>query len=222
MIDSWIKELETLDLSQNKYSQFGEELYIKHILGNIGFGNKFLVDLGASEGLWLSNTRLFTTEFGFNGILMDFDAKGSPLVHHHVITKENVVDLLRGYGCPQEFTFLSIDLDGNDYDIIKEVCSVYSPRLIVCEYNGMFEEHECVKIKYNPDHVNKSNDYFGFSFGACLKLAENLGYKVIFQNKLQNAYLVRKDLLEFPDAKIDLKFTKKESTYSKEGEWESV
>src|SRR4051812_48619809 len=125
-MDNWVSYLPKLDLSGNKYSQFGEEVYINYILANIGYRNKFVVDLGANEGKWLSNSRMLIEEFGFNNILLDYDTKGSPLVHDEFITAENICFLLEKYSCPKEFTFLSIDLDGCDYFILKELLTKYS------------------------------------------------------------------------------------------------
>ncbi|MHB8410265.1 MAG: FkbM family methyltransferase [Acidiferrobacterales bacterium] len=213
----WTEEIKNVSLADNKYSQCGEECYIEYILKNIGSGNNFLVEFGAQNGFWLSNSRRFI-EKGYDHILMDYDASGD--VHKEFISKENICELLKKYDCPKEFSFLSIDIDGNDYWVLKELCREYSPKLIVCEVNGVFPIDDCRTIKYNPDHKHLHNDYYGFSMGACIKLAKELGYAVVFQNDSLNAYLVRKDLVE--DKEYELNYVPKHSTYSHEGEWVSV
>jgi hypothetical protein len=217
-----VNNLYKLDLKGNTYSQSGEEIYIEELLKHLGEFNKFVVDLGAQGNKELSNSRMFMDKYGYSHILMDYDTRDNPNVHKEFITAENVCELLKKYNCPQEFTFLSIDLDGNDYDILKAVCSQYSPRLVVFEFNGVFPISVSKKIKYNAAHRHLHNDYYGFTLGAGLKLAEQLGYRVIFQNNALNGYMVRKDLLADPEQQMTLGFEPKHSTYSSEGEWETV
>jgi len=211
----WVDEIKNVDISKNRYSQNGEECYIDYILKNIGFGNNFVVEFGAGDGDSLSNSRYFIKEYGFKHILMDYSS--GPEVHQEFITVENICDLLKKYECPKEFTFLSIDIDGNDYWVLRKLLTKYSPRLIVCEINGVFPIEDCRVMEYNPDHKHLNNDYYGFSLGACKSLADWFGYKVIFQNNSLNAYLVREDLVE--DKEYELNYSPRHSNYSHEGAW---
>lgn len=204
MSNNWIKEIGQYRFKQ--YSQTGEEGFIQFILDNIGHGKKFLVDIGAGDGQYLSNTKYFIETQGYKGILLDGNSHGNDKVKEVWITKDNIVETLKKYKCPKEFTMLSLDLDGNDFDIIHAICGYYSPRLIVCEINGTIPEGVSKKIAYNPEHTWQNNDYYGFSFSAGLKLAEMIGYKAVFQNDALNLYLVRKDLLDEPEMTIDLNF----------------
>lgn len=206
-----------------KYSQTGEEGYIKYILDNIGYGDKkFLVDIGAWDGEHLSNTKCFIDERGFTGLLIDGDNRGNPKVKQEWITAENVCAVLKKHKCPKEFSFLSFDIDGNDYFVIKEILSIYRPRLIVCEVNGTIPAGISKTIKYNPNHQWNNDDYYGFSFSAGLKLAEATGYRVIFQNDSLNLYLVRKDLLADPDS-IHVSFSHNPyHPHNPTGEWVEV
>lgn len=198
--DAWIQKLYSMDRFK-KYSQTGEEGYIKFILDNIGYGKKrFLVDVGAWDGAHLSNTKWFLDEHGFKGLLIDGDNRGNKEVQQEWITAENIVSILKKYNCPKEFDFLSYDTDGNDFYIMREMMSVFRPRLIVCEVNGTIPLGVSKAIRYNPSHTWNNDDYYGFSFSAGLKLAEQMGYRVIFQNDALNLYMVRKDLLADPDS----------------------
>jgi hypothetical protein len=204
MNDNWISEIHAHRFK--KYSQTGEEGYIKFILDNIGYDNKYLVDIGAWDGFHLSNTRYFIEEHGFKSLLIDGDNKGNTEVKQEWITKENVCALLKKYRCPKKFTFMSFDTDGNDFDIIEEICGIYRPSLLVCEVNGTIPYGISKKIAYNPNHVWNNDDYYGFSFSAGEKLAEKIGYRIVFQNDALNLYMVRKDLLANPEAPIYLPF----------------
>jgi hypothetical protein len=224
MKDTWIQDIKNHKLK--KYSQTGEEGYIEFILSKLPKGPGFLVDLGARDGYSLSNTRMLI-EKGYRHISLDYDTREAKDVHKEFITRDNVTRLLEVYGCPALFDLLNIDLDGNDYDILEAVLRAYTPMLVVAEFNGTIPEGESKKIIYNPDHNwnPKEQNYYGFSFSAGLKLAEKYGYKVIFQNDHLNMYMVRKDLLEDPNADIPLGF-KRQSYWGinkqKEHLWEQV
>lgn len=221
MENNWIEQIH---LHRKKiYSQTGEEGFIEFILQNIGDGRKFLVDIGAGDGQHLSNTKYFLEECGYRGVRFDGNNHGNPEVREFRITKDNVCDLMRRYKCPKEFTFLSIDIDGNDYDILHKILTVYEPMLVVCEINGTIPEGVSKKIPYNENHVWNNDDYYGFSFSAGIKLAEAMGYRAVFQNDALNMYLVRKDLLENPDAHINLNFQHCQyHPHNPQGVWEIV
>ncbi len=203
--DAWIEDLKNIIPLPRVYSQYEEESYIGFILNNIGVVNKFLVDIGAGNGAYLSNSRLLLDEYKWNGVLID-GAYENEYVKKHFVTAENILGILKKYGVPEEFDLLSYDTDGNDYFILQKILSKYSPRLIICEYNGTLPVNSSVTIKYNPDHRFEENNYYGFSFEAGKKLAEQFGYRVVFQNNITNMYLVRKDCLANPEAQINVSY----------------
>ena len=220
MTDTWISEIGQHRFK--KYSQCGEEGFIRFILSNIGYNNKFLVDIGAWDGTHLSNSKLFV-ECGYTALLIDGDNHGNPNVKKEWITRENVCDVLAKYDCPKEFSLLSYDTDGNDFDILLAILTNYKPDLVVCEINGSFPLGVSKKMVYNPSHVWNNNDYFGFSYSAALKLAEMTGYKVVFQNDSINVYMVRKELLANPEAEIQIPFAQRHGhPHKPDGLWENV
>lgn len=203
--DNWISQISNAPAIQ-QHSQYGEEGFLKFILDNIKPENKFIVDLGAGNGLELSNSAYFIEHCGYSGLLIDGDNKGHESVKQEWITKENILEVLSKYNCPKDFALLSFDLDGNDYDILSEMLTVYSPKLIICEINGTIPLYTSKKMSYNAQHVWNNDDYYGFSFAAAYKLAEKTGYKLIHQNNSLNAYMVKKDFLIDPEMYIEIPF----------------
>jgi hypothetical protein len=170
---NWIKELYNIE-KWNKYSQGGEEAYIDYILKELPTEN-FIVEIGAGDGYHLSNTRYFI-ENGYDSILIDADNQGNAEVKMHRIIKENVNAILSTYNCPTKFDFLSIDTDGNDYWILDELLTKYSPSFIVAEFNASVQKDKSVSIKYDSNFIWQGDDYYGFSLEAGKKLAEKHGY----------------------------------------------
>lgn len=220
--DNWIYQIPNAQRFK-KHSQTGEEGYLNYILQNVGYGNKFLVDIGAWDGFHLSNTRYFIEEHGYNHLLIDGDNRGNNEVKQEWITKDNVCDIMKKHNCPKEFSLLSYDTDGNDFDIIHALCSEYKPDVIVCEVNGTIPFGISKKIKYNPYHTWNNDDYYGFSYSAGLKLAEMIGYKVVFQNDALNLYMIRKELMVNPNMDIPIYFQHNPyHPHNPIGAWENV
>lgn len=203
MKNEWIYQLPSIPIMDNTqkgiYSQFGEEGIWDFIFKNIGTTNKYFVDFGASElGLGYSNSRSLM-ERGWKGLRMDGNADKNSGIKQEFITKENIVSLFEKYDVPEEFDFLSIDIDGNDYWVLEKILEVYSPRLIVAEFNGTLPIGEARAMKYNPNHSWGENDYYGFSFEAGRKLGHKFDYAVVFQIHSTNMYFIRKDLVDWQD-----------------------
>lgn len=196
----WLKDIKRQS-QKIKYSQNGEEYILKYILDHIGVTNKFFVDLGAWDGTHLSNTKIFR-ESGWNGLLVD--GKDFPGVYKSFITKENIIETLEIHKVPLDFDLLSIDIDGNDYWILKELLSKYKPRLIISEYNSEHPPEESKTIEYDPEFQFWPCDYYGYTFGAGLKLSREFGYTVVYQNSNTNLYYLRNDLVtEEPEFRIE-------------------
>lgn len=201
------------------YSQTGEEGFITNIMNHIGgWKEKQIVDLGAWDGVYLSNTRYFE-QIGCKRVLIDGDDRGSSDVHEHWITKENICQLLNQYNVEKEFDLLNIDIDGNDADILESILKEFRPRLIVSEFNGALDG--CKKMKYNPNHEWNNDDYYGYSLEYGNKIAYENGYRIVFQNDSLNLYYVREDLLD-KDLQVDLKFKKANYHPHVDGEWEEA
>ena len=185
-------DFDNIDLSENIYSQYGTECIIKNIFEKIGLVHKSLVDLGAGDGMYLSNTRIFV-ESGWNACLIDGNGTGENGVKKAFITRENILSLIEG--TPNEFDLLSIDLDGNDIYILEEILTHYSPRLIVSEVNGSINPEKSLTIPYNAAHEWENDNHYGYSLAARHKLAQKFGYTIICNHLNLNLFYLRNDIL---------------------------
>lgn len=186
---NWIERLYEIK-NKDFYSQNGEGLIIESILLNLLEScecyslTRKCIDIGCGpDGMYLSNTRhMKHLKWGVNSI----DRSNG-----YDVKVDNVMNMLRY----DEYDFLSIDIDGNDYWILDTILSKpFKPSLIVAEFNAMYTDSRT--IAYNPDHVWAGDSYYGFTFEAGVKLAEKHGYKVIFQTGDMNMFMVRADLIE--------------------------
>ena len=194
----WVNKIKTVPLKK-VYSQFGEESLFDYIFNNIG-SDKFLVDLGAGGlGSKLSNTQ-YLIEKGWNGVRIDGEKDPNRGIKQAFITAENIIDILNKYNTPTSIDLLSIDLDGNDYWILKAILeSKYSPRVIINEFNGCLSENKKQIMKYNPNHTWGENDYYGASFEAFRHLLRAFGYTLVHQVATTNMLFIREDIVPYAD-----------------------
>ena len=101
---------------------------------------------------------------------------------------------------------LSLDIDGNDYWILDEIKNLNSD-IVVCEYNPIFGDLQCITTIYDPNFVRSdkhySNLYFGCSILALINLMKKKGYTFLGTNsKGMNAFFVKNEKLGFINDKI--------------------
>jgi hypothetical protein len=182
-------------MTEQRYSQTGEEQVLDELFAQVGEGGRFLVDLGAGDGRTLSNTRLYLDR-GWRGVrvdLVDVPAEG---VVGCRLTAENVCGLLEDHGVPDGFDLLSLDLDGNDWYVLRALFrGGFRPRVFLCEINGQLPEDPPATIVYNPAHAFDNCRYYGASFGAFRRLARHYGYTCVRLHRALNAFFVQRKLL---------------------------
>ena len=206
-----LKEIDTLaDVEFQVYSQFGEDGIIEWLVANLELQNKTFVEFGV-ENYLEANTRFLLLNRNWTGLVID----GSPCNIDFLrssatywrndiqsqaafITVENIGELIRQNGFFGPLGILSIDLDGNDYWILKELDGL-QPEILILECNPVFGDLHAVTVPYDPQFERFRSHHSGLLFGASIaamrELAESRGYEFIgtCSNGL-NAFFVRSDL----------------------------
>ncbi|MBU2566721.1 FkbM family methyltransferase [Patescibacteria group bacterium] len=195
-----------VEFSYNEYSQFGEDGIIDKIISIIGEGNKTCVEFGAWNGVYDANTAKLWLEKGWKTLLIEGDSskfdvlkentKGYDClcVNAYVTPKgENSLDEIFRNNQIEKIDILSIDIDGDDYYIFKNLEA--KPRVIICEYNPT--------IPQDMEMLGKVGTSFGCSSASLVKLANKKGYKLVAITDT-NCIFVRNDLFEkFNDFNTD-------------------
>ena len=197
-----------LDHARNVHSQFGEDGVIEKTLRTLPENDRWCVEFGAWDGVYLSNARNLIENAGYSAVLIEGDpAKFAALqknyaaskrvipVHSFVgFTKNDGLDvILAGLGIPPDFDFLSIDVDGNDYHIWKAI-DAYRPKTVCIEFNPTIATG--VRFVQRAD----SSVNHGSSLSSLVDLAEEKGYRLVSVLPT-NAFFV--DAKYFPCFEID-------------------
>jgi hypothetical protein len=173
------------------YSQNKESLVLKSIFDIIGAESNFAVEFGAGNGYDLSNIRYFL-EQGWSGLQIEGIVSADSNVKQEFITKENINDLFKKYKVPTNVDLVSIDIDGNDYWVWKELN--YEPNVVLIEYNSNFAVGEKYALKYDANHIFEG--YYSASISAFIDLAIQKGYYLCREVNFCNLIFVKNKFKE--------------------------
>ena len=206
------KHREPKDLNHHEFqvfSQNGEDGIIAEIFRRIGATNRYFVEFGSSNG-FENNTALLVRPLGWGGLWIDGDPDAVRLARDHFrteidakklvmtesfITAENIEDLFKQAGVPEEFDFLSIDIDRNDYYVWEKITH-YRPRVVCIEYNAFYPPPIDWVIPYDPKAMWDYTTHTAASLQALARLGESKGYALVGCCLSGiNAFFIRKDLL---------------------------
>jgi hypothetical protein len=165
---------------------FNEHKFIEHFLDSTNLKPKFFVDIGAGDGISMSNT-FQLAHSGVSGLAIE----GSPVRFAQLsLTYEKLkqVQLVRTYassatissilkGCdvPKEFDILNLDIDSYDLHILSAILKDFHPKLCVIEWNRSYPPS--VYYSVNNDPTIRWDDYTQIFPGASLRAFEELCFK---------------------------------------------
>ena len=196
------------------FSQWGEDGILQALIRTINPSSRIFIEFGVQD-YRESNTRFLLVNNNWSGLVIDGSETNVNYIRNDsiywqynlkaecaFITRENVNDIFLRCGISGEIGLLSVDIDGNDYWVWKEIISV-NPAIVVTEYNARFGKERALTVPYDPDFVRSTAHYSHIYYGASLKamclLANEKGYAFVGCNSAgNNAFFVRRDLMKSP------------------------
>ena len=204
------------------FSQCGDDGIIQYLIKKLNIENKYFIEFGVGD-FSESNCRFLMMNNNWSGFVMDASNtnikklkseswfwKYNLLAKSKFVTRDNIDDIISSIK-EENIGLLHIDIDGNDYHIFKEMnLKLLNPSIIIIEYNSLFGVVRALTIPYRADFnrtkAHHSNLFFGASLKALNHAAENKGYSLIGTNITgNNAYFIRKDLLNKKIKSLDIK-----------------
>ena len=186
-----------LDSKRNVFSQNGEDGIIEELFKRIGVESSTCCEFGAWDGIHLSNCRKLILD-GWRALMIEADPEKTrklkenyrdnpavACVNRLVDAGENSVgSILREVALP-DLDFLSIDIDGLDYEVFASLD--VRPRVICIEVNAAFA----------PDAEEWAREIAATGIGqpmeVFIRIAQAKGYELICYSG--NAFFVRTDVV---------------------------
>lgn len=202
------------DHRTNVTSQTGEDGVLEKIFERIGTRSKVCVDLGAADGEFISNTYNLVHNGGWSAVLIEaarsqfatlaerFADRKDVLCLNEFVTVQNSLDhILKHTHVPPDFDLLSIDIDGMDLVIWKEL-EAYRPRVVVIEANASMAPYVHF-VQTDPSRR------IGSSARALVETAREKGYELVAHLVSNCVFVLREEFpkLEIEDNSLEALFT---------------
>lgn len=214
------------DVDYKIFSQNGEDGIIDYLLNKIKIDKPKFVEVGVGDYLE-SNTRFVFERTSASGLIIDCMEgleekvkkniklwKGELFIHEEMIESKSLNRILSKYNFTENIDLFSLDIDGLDYWVIKNLPKNFS-KIVILEYNSIFGDNLEVTVpeikmfdrkKYHHSHL-----CYGSSLKAIINLMKDKNYYFVGSNLLRNnAFFVSNDFPKekyFPNLKVyDLEY----------------
>ena len=200
------------DAEVKVFSQWGEDGILDYLFTKLEISKPKMVEFGV--GVFDECNSRFTAEFRNASVYMvdlNNDLTTSvlnteiywknqlfPVIDH--ITPNNALNHLKtAKNLMGGVDMLSLDIDGNDYWVLKAL-DLEAVSIVICEYNPIYGgEIECT-IERNDEFDRVQAHYswlhYGMSLKAALSLMRNKGFIFIGSNRAgNNAFFLKKELI---------------------------
>ena len=186
-------------------SSLNEDRIIDRLIMQLGFSDRWCVDLGASDGVKNSNSFKLYQE-GWSGLAVEAcPVKFAELVKNYLcfpnvtplnarITPINVCELLTRAEVPKDFGVLSLDIDGYDYFVLSELLKQYRPRIVCTEINEKIPPPINFTVLYNEEYRWAGDHFYGQSIERLGQLALAENYSIVYL-EYNNAFLIPTECL---------------------------
>jgi hypothetical protein len=211
------------------FSQSGEDGIIQFLVANLRIGNRTFIEFG-TEDFHESNCRFLMVKDGWSGFVIDGSPENMQRLRRSsfywryplqcraaFVTRENIRSILDESGFERNPGILSIDIDGVDFYVLKELKD-WHPAVLIVEYNAVFGKARAVSVPYDPQFSRArkhfSNLYYGASLAAFVSLLGERDYVLVGTNSTgNNAFFVRRSLLNERVREVSLNDGFRESVF---------
>ena len=198
-----IRRVPSPNSPMKSYSNLDEQAVIRRYLEELAVENRFCVDIGAGDGVGMSNSLALYMD-GWNGLAVECDpGKFSALATTYVnfpnvhlvkcaVTPANVLPILAAFDVAEGFGVLSLDIDGYDYFVLEQILSKYRPTLICAEINENIPPPVKFTVKWNSGYSWQGDHFFGQSISQIHQLCTRYDY-ALAELHYNNAFLIPRE-----------------------------
>ena len=208
------------DLDYKVFSQNGEDGIIDYLLYSLKIDKPKFVEIGIGD-YSECNTRFLFERTSPKGLVVDCIEDLKTKVSKNIklwraditileefISSKNINSILKKYNFDKNIDLFSLDVDGIDYWILKELPKNFS-KIAIIEFNSTFGSEKEITVPYKKNFDRSKYHYSNLCYGASLKAINNImkkkGFIFIGTNLHRvNAFFVSKKYIN----KIRLKIPK--------------
>jgi hypothetical protein len=178
------------------FSQNGEDGVIAYLLSLMPGHERSCLEIGGNlvNGTPECNTANLLAR-GYRGVIVDSAEIVHPWFKQMTVTPDNFHELIkmrRGQYTP---TVFSLDIDGNDYYILKAMPEDWNPAVVVVEYNASIPPYKRLVQPYDDSEEGwDGKDFFGASAGAMIYLMGERGYTAVCAVASLNLVFVKQSM----------------------------
>lgn len=155
------------------FSQNDEDGILESIFDVIGFKTAVVVEIGCWPDE--NNTENLRLRYGVDCFRFDLDPKNEYIIKEE-FSAITAPTTLAKHGVPHSYDLLSLDIDGQDYWVLKSILMWDKPRVICVEYNAPLGWERSVTVPQSRLWRWDGTDWFGASFQALCQLMLKNGY----------------------------------------------
>jgi hypothetical protein len=192
-----IMRVGSVDLAKAERSVFspaGQDGVLERIFQVIEPAHRFVVDLGAGDGVAGSCSRNLIVNHGWRGLLIEpaTDA-GAALAENYAehegvrtlpagVFPGDVEILLERADVPRDFDLLIVALQSNDWYVWRAIRD-FRPKVVQINYNAAFVPPQTMVIEYHPLNYWDGSIYFGASIQSLFDLGQSKGYELVYADR---------------------------------------
>jgi len=179
-------------LERSVFSAAGEDGVLETLFQAIPPRHRFLVDLGAGDGVQHSSSRNLLVNHGWRGLLVEpREPLASRLLANYEgndrvtpltsvgIDAGDIEIVLGRNGVPRDLDLLIIGLRANDWYVWRAL-SDFRPTVVQIQYNAAFVPPQTMVIEYHPSNYWDGSIYFGASIQSLYNLGKRKGYELVY------------------------------------------
>jgi hypothetical protein len=201
------------DFELRVFSQWGEDGILTYLCDQLEIAKPRILEFGAGD-FTECNSRFLAESRNASVYAVDARPEILSALHNVELRWRNSVWMIRDYVTPVtapslfqdaenrmgQVDILSIDLDGNDYWVLKSL-ELNSVKIAVAEYNPVFGHKRPVTIprsdSFKREEAHYSFLYYGASLPAMILLFENQGFTFVGTNRAgNNAFFLHSSLAD--------------------------
>ncbi len=187
----------SVGLSQSERSVFspaGQDGILEAVFEIIEPTHRYVVDLGAGDGLNGSSSRNLIANHGWRGLLVEPPGDlGAALSGNYAdrpsvqtlragIYPGDVELLLEQARVPRDLDLLIVTLRGNDWYVWRAI-QEFRPKVVQIEYNAAFVPPQTMVVEYHPLNYWDGSLYFGASIQSLSELGGRKGYELVYADQ---------------------------------------